>query len=274
MWNDMNLAPVSPSPSAQAVQQDRERIRYAFIGAAGLIAGAWLVWLGGWLLGWQLRDLGVVPLARSGLVGILTAPLAHASLAHLMSNTGPLIVLATLTLYVYPRAARFALPSIWLLSGMGVWLFARPSVHLGASGITHGLMFFLFFMGLFRRDRLGIATSLIVFFLYGGMVMTVFPREMHISFEYHLAGALAGLLAAVLWFRADPPPPRKRYSWEDEEDEAQPIDDELEPPPPHDVPVLWQGPTAGAARDDSRGQVIEFPAAASRPRRNGDATGH
>lgn len=267
----MSLAPVSPSPTAQVVQQDRERIRYALIGAAGLIAGAWLIWLGGWLLGWELRDLGVVPLTRSGLLGILTAPLAHGSLAHLMANTGPLIVLATLTLYVYPRAARYALPTIWLLSGLGVWLFARPSVHLGASGITHGLMFFLFFMGLFRRDRLGIATSLIVFFLYGGMVMTVFPRETHISFEYHLAGALAGLLATLLWFRSDPPPPRKRYSWEDEEDEAEPIDDELEPPSPQDVPLLWQGPMSATARDDSgRGQVIDFPAA-RQPRPNGDA---
>lgn len=271
----MTLAPVPASPTAESVKLDRERIRYAMIGAAGLIAGAWLVWLGGWLLGWQLRDLGVVPLTRGGLVGIFTAPLAHASLAHLMSNTGPLIVLATLTLYVYPRAARYALPAIWLLSGLGVWVFARPSVHLGASGITHGLMFFLFFMGLLRRDRLGIATSLIVFFLYGGMVMTVLPREVHVSYEYHLAGALAGLLAALLWFRRDPPPPRKRYSWEDEEDDMEPVDDELEPPSPHTVPVLWQGPSLPRMeRDDERGQVIAFPAAASRPRINGDASKH
>src|SRR5690606_35713921 len=99
-------------------------------------------------------------------------------------------------LYAYPLAARIAIPMIWLLSGLGVWLFARDSTHVGASGITHGLMFFLFVIGLLRRDRLAVVTSLVVFFLYGGMVMSVLPGEERISFEYHLAGAVAGLLAA------------------------------------------------------------------------------
>ena len=49
--------------------------------------------------------------------------------------------------------------------------------HVGISGIVHGLMFFLFVMGVFRRDRLGVAISLPVFFLYGGMVLTVLPRD-------------------------------------------------------------------------------------------------
>ena len=56
-----------------------------------------------------------------------------------------------------------------------------------------------------------------------------------------IAGAIAGALSAILFFRRDPLPPRKRYSWEDEEDEAEPLsDDELEPPSPQRVPVLWQ----------------------------------
>ena len=38
-------------------------------------------------------------------------------------------------------------PTIWLFSGLGTWLFGRPSLHLGASGIAHGLMFFLFVIG-------------------------------------------------------------------------------------------------------------------------------
>src|SRR5690606_9771465 len=149
-------------------------------------------------------------------------------------------LLASLTLYCYPRAARVALPMIWLLSGLGVWLFARDSFHVGASGITHGLMFFLFVIGLLRRDRLAVATSLVVFFLYGSMLLSVLPGEERVSFEYHLAGAAAGLLAAILLRRRDPVPPRKRYSWEDEEDRLQPAgDDELELPRPQQVPVLW-----------------------------------
>ena len=114
------------------------------------------------------------------------------------------------------------------MSGLGVWLWARPSVHVGISGIVHGLMFFLFVMGLLRRDRLGVAIALLVFFLYGGMVMTVLPREQEVSFEYHLFGAIAGVIVALGTFRLDPKPQPKRYTWEDEEESAEPIDQEYD----------------------------------------------
>jgi hypothetical protein len=131
-----------------------------------------------------------------------------------------------------------------------VWLWGRASVHVGISGVTVGLMTFLFLIGLLRRDRLGVAIALLVFFLYGGMVMSVLPREPHVSFEYHFFGAVAGVIAAIVLRRFDPLPPRKRYSWEDDEDEAVPTEDELEPPRPGDVPVLWEGPRRQVGGDD------------------------
>lgn len=251
----MNIAPPIPDPTALSVANDRERVRYAVLGSMALLAGVWIAWLLAWLLGWRLDDLGVRPRQLDGLVGILTAPFAHASFEHLMSNTLPLAMLATLTLYCYPRATRIALPLIWLASGLGVWLFARPSTHVGASGIAHGLMVFLFMMGLLRRDRLAVVVSLVVFFLYGGMLMSVLPREPNVSYEYHFAGALTGFVCALLLTQRDPLPPRKRYSWEDEdeEDEAE-VDDELELPRAQEVPVLWQRERAA----ETRGQVIAF----------------
>ena len=253
----MDISSPPGEPGSLAVQTDRQRINYAVFSAAILLAGIWLVWLGGWLLGWSVNELGIEPRRVGSLPGILSAPLAHASFEHLMSNTLPLALLATLTLYAYPLAARFALPMIWLMSGLGVWLFARDSVHVGMSGINHGLMFFLFLTGLLRRDRLGIAISLVVFFFYGGMLLTVLPREEHVSFEYHLAGAVAGLVAAVFLFRLDPRPPRKRYSWEDEDAEAEraALDAELELPRPQDVPVLWKREQVAA--DTAR--ILQFP---------------
>jgi membrane associated rhomboid family serine protease len=261
----MDIAPPTPEPTAATIAYDRTRIGYAVLGALGLVAGIWLAWFGAWTLGWNMDDLGIRPRETAGLIGILTAPFAHASFAHLMSNTLPLGLLAALTLYAYPRATRYALPFIWIASGLGVWLWARPSVHVGISGIVHGLMFFLFVMGLLRRDRLGVAIALVVFFLYGGMVMTVLPRDPSISFEYHLFGALAGIASAIFWFRLDPTPPRKRYDWEDE-DEADlvAVDDELEPPPPADVPVLWDGPRVRGGDN-----IVAFP-----KRRHDDQTLH
>jgi len=247
----MDIRPL-PDPTALSVVRDRQRIRYAALGALALTSGLWLLWLATWLLGWPLDDLGIRPRQLGGLSGILTAPLAHASFAHLMSNTLPITLLTTLTLYSYPRATRLALPMIWLLSGFGVWLFARDSVHVGASGVANGLMMFLFLAGLLRRDRLAVVISLVVFFMYGSMLASVMPTEQHVSFEYHLAGAIAGSLAAVLFFRRDPLPPRKHYSWEDEVEEPAP-DAELELPRAQQVPVLWQrqAPPQGA-------QIIVF----------------
>ncbi|HEY7873108.1 MAG TPA: rhomboid family intramembrane serine protease [Rudaea sp.] len=248
----MVSAPITAESSPAAVRRDRDRVFWAAVGAAGLVAGIWLAWLGAWLLGWDMDDLGIRPRDVHGLIGILTAPFVHASFEHLMSNTLPMGLLAALALYAYPRATRLALPFVWIVSGIGVWLWARPSIHVGISGIAHGLMFFLFFMGLLRRDRLAIAIALTVFFLYGGMVMTVLPRDPQVSFEYHLFGAIAGLIAAFLWHQRDPQPPRKRYSWEIEEDEAerQAAYPEFDLPRPDNVPALWDGPRRQVGGDN------------------------
>ena len=253
----MDIAPPTPEPTGITLKHDRTRLGYALLGAFALVAGIWLAWLGAWALGWDMDDLGIRPRDVHGLVGILTAPFAHASFEHLMSNTLPLGLLSALTLYAYPRATRYALPVIWLVSGLGVWLWARSSVHVGISGIVHGLMFFLFVTGLMRRDRLGVAIALIVFFLYGGMLMTVLPREQDVSFEYHLAGAVAGVICALTMFRLDPMPPRKRYSWDDEEDDGASTDGEFELSSPEHVPVLWDGPSRTRSSDGDK--ILAFP---------------
>lgn len=257
-----DLDPVNSS--TELVRNDRARLRLAWLSALMLVGGLWLVWLATLLLGWSTDDLALIPRTWGGLLGILSAPLAHASLAHLVSNTLPLLLLGTLTLYAYPLAVRRALPLIWLVSGLGVWLWGRPSHHLGVSGIVHGLMFFLFVIGLLRRDRLAITIALAVFFFYGGMLMTVLPHEADISWEYHLFGAFGGTLAALLWSELDPSPIRKKYSWDLEEEarhyaEQHAHNDELEPPRPHSVPVLWQRPVDMTQRQLNARNVLSFP---------------
>ncbi len=179
----------------------------------------------------------------AGLVGIITAPLLHGSFEHLFSNSFSILVLGTLVGTVYPKAGIRALPLIWILSGIGTWFLAIKGFHIGASGITHGLMFFLMTMGLLRRDKPAIAAAFIGIMLFGGMFLGVLPQKEGISWEYHLSGAVAGVLSAMLWSKVDPAPPRKVYSWEEEADDSIVEDEEgLEPPRPNDVPVLWHRP--------------------------------
>lgn len=163
----------------------------------------------------SLDRLGVYPRSAAGLAGILFGPLLHGSWYHLVSNSFALLILGGALRYGYPRAAGRVFLLVYLLSGIGVWCLARESYHIGASGLTHGLLFFLFASGILRRDRLAIALSLIAFLLYGGMVWSIFPREPAISFESHFFGAASGLLAAFLFRRLDPPPPARHFDWED-----------------------------------------------------------
>jgi membrane associated rhomboid family serine protease len=81
------------------------------------------------------------------------------------------------------------------------------------------MMFFIFTTGILRRDKLSIALSMIVFFLYGGMVWSIFPQEPNISYESHFFGAISGVVAAFLFRDRDPIPPVKTYDWENEDAE-------------------------------------------------------
>lgn len=161
----------------------------------------------------------VEPRSLTGLWGLLFAPLLHGGWSHVLSNSIAVLMLGTLSGSVYPRATLRALPWMWLGSGLGAWLLGAPGEHhLGASGVTHGLMFLVFFLGILRRDRAAVAAAMIAFLVYGGMMMTIFPQESGVSWQSHLGGALAGLAAAVALRTADPLPLRRVYSWELEED--------------------------------------------------------
>ncbi len=238
-------------------QRQRRQLQRALTASLALVALLGAVFFASEAWPW-LRNLAIRPHEAIGLIGVIFAPLLHGDFAHLASNAVPLIILGCVLGTLYPRTAVRALPLIWLLSGIGTWAIGRTSLHLGASGITHGLFFLVFMLALLRRDRPAIAAGLLAFFMYGGMLLTVLPREWDISWEYHLSGALAGIIVAILWFRLDPAPPRKRYSWEDEElldaqlEQQRSIGDPLEPSRPADVPVLWQRTT------EPRGVVLPF----------------
>jgi membrane associated rhomboid family serine protease len=160
----------------------------------------------------------VAPHTWAGLRGVLAAPLLHGSAAHLAANAVAVLLLGTLAGCVYPRATLRALPLLWLGAGLGAWVFGAPGTHhLGASGVNHGLAFLVFTLGVLRRDRAAIAAGMLAFAFYGGMLLSVLPQAPDVSWESHFGGAVAGVLTAWLFRRADPPLPRRRYSWELEE---------------------------------------------------------
>lgn len=175
----------------------------------------WVIHLISYLFNINLSQFGVLPRNLYGLIGIIASPLIHGSFSHLLSNTAPLIILGISIFYFYPKKAYVSFLVIYLGTGILVWLLGREVYHIGASGVVYGYVSFLFFNGLFRKDNRSIALSLLVVFMYGGLVWGILPGMKGISWESHFFGAVMGLIAAFIFRKTDPP---KKYDWEDEEE--------------------------------------------------------
>jgi membrane associated rhomboid family serine protease len=203
------------------MKSDRKNLLTSFIIPFLFVLTLWLVKGAEVLFNTSFAEYGLYPLKARGLIGILTCPFLHADLAHLFANSVPLLILGWLLFYFYRSTSWQIILLLWLVTGLWVWVFSRThGVHIGASGLVYGIASFLFFSGIIRRDPTTMVTTLLVTFLYGGMIWGVFPelfpRE-RISWESHLMGLLCGLVLA--WFYRDSGPPRKTYKWEEEDDD-------------------------------------------------------
>jgi membrane associated rhomboid family serine protease len=202
------------------LRKDTERLRRSVFMAMGFTAALWIIKIAEMVFDLSLAEHGIYPLQFMGLKGIVVAPLVHGNLSHLFANTAPLVILGTALLYGYPKSAKIVLPSVYLGTGLCVWLFGRDAYHIGASGLTFGVMFFILTIGILRWDTRAIALSMVVFFLYGSMIWGIFPIDPAVSFESHLAGAAIGVTLAICLKHYDPAPPRKTYSWEEHPEET------------------------------------------------------
>lgn len=149
------------------------------------------------LTGNSLVGHGLVPRTLSGLQGIVFAPFLHGSVRHLLSNLVPLAVLSWLVMSEggerYIRVAVL----ITLISGLMVWCFGRGSIHVGASGLIFGLWTYLMARGWYQRSMSSVAIAMFVVVAYSGLVFGFIPVP-GVSFEGHIAGAVAGVLVGWL----------------------------------------------------------------------------
>lgn len=164
----------------------------------GFVALLWIIELINIVTGRALNSYGLYPRALDGLVGIVTAPLLHSSVWHLFSNSIPLLILGLVLVTHGKRQLLRATFVIVVLGGLLVWLFGRPSYHIGASGLVFGWWSFLIAFGFYQRDWKALTTAFIVLIFYGGMFFGLFVVRPQISFESHFFGAVAGIVAAAM----------------------------------------------------------------------------
>ncbi|WP_439185159.1 rhomboid family intramembrane serine protease [Carboxylicivirga taeanensis] len=169
------------------------------------------------LEGFSFVEWGIKPLSLEGLGGIILAPLVHADWEHFFANAVPLFVLGAALFYFYRGIAVKVFILVYLLTGLWVWLGGRDAWHIGASGVIYGLAAFLVVGGFIRNYIPLMAISLMVIFLYGGMIWGIFPFKWDVpySWESHLWGSVAGALLAIIFRNKGPQKPVKE--WPDEE---------------------------------------------------------
>ena len=164
----------------------------------GSLAVMWVVEIINGFIGHGLSLWGILPRTTPGLIGIPLSPFLHGSFNHVLSNTIPFLVLGGLVgLRGGQKLVGISL-FIIVAGGAGVWLLGRPAVHVGASGLVFGYFGYLVANGWFDRRPLSILAAIAVIVVYGSLVFGVIPTTGFVSWEAHLFGLLAGVLAARL----------------------------------------------------------------------------
>lgn len=150
---------------------------------------------------WKLNlgQFGIFPRALDGLKGIFFSPFIHGDFQHLFSNSFPVFFLTFLISYFYRKIAVSSIVLIYILTGFSVWLFGREVYHIGASGVAYGMVSFVFWSGLFRRNVRSIVLALVVLFLYQGYFLGIMPNQEGISWESHLLGAIVGIIVSAIF---------------------------------------------------------------------------
>ncbi|WP_158888274.1 rhomboid family intramembrane serine protease [Amycolatopsis anabasis] len=192
-----------PAPNAA------KRILPANPKAAGIVALAftavlYLVELADVVLPGDLDQAGIRARSLSGLDGVIWAPLLHGGWGHLLSNTIPVLVFAFLAMAAGIGQWIAVTATIWIVGGLGVWLTGpSDAVTVGASGLAFGWLAYLLVRGLFNRSPGQLAVAVVLLAVWGGMLWGVLPGNPAISWQGHLFGALAGVLAAWIAAKAD-----------------------------------------------------------------------
>jgi membrane associated rhomboid family serine protease len=194
---------------------DRNRLFYALWTTLLFLILIWGVFWINELFELNWRQWGNHPRVWSDWTGVFTFPFLHGDLDHLWNNTATFFTLNGLLFYFYRSIALHVWGALFLLSGLGLWGFAAGGNHIGASGLIYALAAFLFVSGVIRKSQLLLRVSLVVAFLYGGMVWWMLPLDAHISWEGHLAGAVSGVFYALIMRKKGPLPDVKLFTEDD-----------------------------------------------------------
>lgn len=184
----------------------------------------WIVKIIEQTFGLSFVQLGVFPLHLNGLQGVIFSPFIHSNFNHLISNSVPFFILLFMLIYFYRRISYRIFFQMYFLAGICVWLAGREAWHIGASGVVYAMAAFHFVSGIIRNDTRLLTLSVVVVFLYGGLIWGIFPINPDISWEGHLSGAISGVVLAIYYRKYGIR--RDKFDWELEEEEEESLSEQ------------------------------------------------
>ncbi len=166
---------------------------------AVLVALMWLTEIVDAIDSHRLDAYGIQPRDPDALSGILWAPFLHAGFGHLLGNTIPFALMGGAIALDGLRRIAVVTALVAVVGGLGTWLVAPAHTdHIGASGVVFGYAAYLVSRGLFSKRLAQLALGAVVLALWGGALLSGFAPHPGISWQGHVSGAVAGLLAARL----------------------------------------------------------------------------
>jgi membrane associated rhomboid family serine protease len=164
---------------------------------ASMVALMWVVEIINTIDSNRLDHDGIWARSVSHLWGIVTAPFLHASFQHLFWNTLPFVFLGVIIALHGARRLALVTAIVILLGGLGTWLIAPAhSITVGASGLVFGYATYLLVRGFFDRSALEVLVGIVVGVVWGGVLIGSLVPQGHVSWQGHLAGGIAGVIAA------------------------------------------------------------------------------
>jgi membrane associated rhomboid family serine protease len=150
------------------------------------------------LVNHRILLLGIIPRTIIGLRGILFAPLLHANFNHIFFNSIPLLILSDFILISGLQYYLLVTIMISFMSGLMIWCFAKPGLHVGASALITGYWGFLISNVYQQATVTTIILGILSLYYFAGLFLGIFPREKGVSWEGHLFGLISGLVSSYL----------------------------------------------------------------------------
>ena len=168
----------------------------------GMVVLMWLINLINSADSYRLDSDGLYAHNVDRIWGIFTAPFLHASWSHLIGNTIPLVFMGLLIALTGARQFIGVTLIVIVLGGLGTWLVSPGgTLVVGASGLVFGYATYLLTRGFFDRSALEILTGIVVGVIFGGVLLSSLVPHGGISWQGHLCGGIAGVIAAWLMSR-------------------------------------------------------------------------